>query len=107
MRVESRSTIVKFFDPERVCKIGKKSAKMKHAFALTCHKMQGSESPVVIVPVHNQISYIMNNPWIYTAITRGKSVVFTVGDWSVVQKAIAKPGDTRKTFLEQKLKGEA
>ena len=96
---------VTFFDPSREVLISRQANDLRHAFAVTCHKMQGSESPVVIIPVHQSTSFIVNNPWIYTAITRGQTAVFTVGQWAVVERAIGRRGDSRKTFLQEKLGG--
>jgi exodeoxyribonuclease V alpha subunit len=101
--IDDKKIHVTFFDPARDVLVPRKGNDLRHAFAVTCHKMQGSEAPVIIIPIHKSTSFIVNNPWIYTAITRGKAVVFTVGQWGVVERAIGKRGDSRKTFLQEKM----
>jgi exodeoxyribonuclease V alpha subunit len=70
------------------------------AYAQTIHKSQGSEFPVVIMPVLRQHSFMLNRNLIYTAITRGKVRVVLVGQESAVKKAILTEDTTqRKTHL--------
>lgn len=54
------------------------------AYAITIHKSQGSEFPVVVVPLVNGPPQIINKNLLYTAITRAKSVVVLVGSKSVL-----------------------
>ena len=49
------------------------------AYAITIHKSQGSEFPVVVIPVHYAPEILANRNLIYTAITRAKSLVVLVG----------------------------
>lgn len=49
------------------------------AYALTIHKMQGSEQPVVILPVHESLLYGLSKNSIYTAITRARKMVILIG----------------------------
>lgn len=51
------------------------------AYALTCHKMQGSQSPVVILPFGSQGSpHFINRNMINTMVTRSQGYVCCVGD---------------------------
>lgn len=50
------------------------------AYATTIHKSQGSEYPVVIIPVMMQHYVMLKRNLIYTGITRGKKLVILVGD---------------------------
>lgn len=49
------------------------------AYAITIHKSQGSEYPVVIMPVHNGPPMLMTRNLLYTAVTRAKQLVVLVG----------------------------
>ena len=49
------------------------------AFAISVHKSQGSEYPVVIIPIVTQHYILLQRNLIYTAVTRGKSLVVIVG----------------------------
>lgn len=65
------------------------------AYALTIHKSQGSEYSIVIVPVLKEHTFMLTRNLIYTAITRGKSKVFLVGNRWALERAIKKE-DTSK-----------
>ena len=49
------------------------------AYAITIHKSQGSEYPVVIIPIHNGPPMLMTRNLLYTAVTRAKQLVVLVG----------------------------
>ena len=65
------------------------------AYALTVHKSQGGEYPVVIIPVLKEHSFMLTRNLIYTAITRGRSKVFLIGNKWALERAIKKT-DTSK-----------
>ena len=50
------------------------------AYAISIHKSQGSEYPVVIVPLLKAHFMMLQRNLLYTALTRGKKKVFIVGD---------------------------
>lgn len=50
------------------------------AYAITIHKSQGSEFPVVIIPLYMGPPMLMNRNLIYTAVTRARELVVLVGD---------------------------
>ena len=49
------------------------------AYAVSVHKSQGSEYPVVVFPVLTQHYILLQRNLIYTAVTRGKNLVVMVG----------------------------
>jgi hypothetical protein len=53
-------------------------ATLMTAYVVTCHKMQGGESPLVIIILHQSHKAMLNREWLYTAVTRAsaKCVVF-------------------------------
>ncbi|MDA3918446.1 MAG: ATP-dependent RecD-like DNA helicase [Deltaproteobacteria bacterium] len=59
-----------------------------HAYAVSIHKSQGSEYPVVIIPVVVQHYILLQRNLIYTAITRGKKLVVLVGTKKALAMAI-------------------
>lgn len=59
------------------------------AFAVTCHKCQGSSAPRVIVPVYP--SRVLDPSWLYTAVTRAERQVVLIGDRAVLQEALNRP----------------
>lgn len=55
------------------------------AYAISVHKSQGSEYPVVVIPVVSQHYILLQRNLIYTAVTRGKQMVVMIG----TKKALA------------------
>ena len=52
---------------------------IEHANAITVHKSQGSECPVVIIPWVKAFYVMLKRNILYTAVTRAKSKVYLVG----------------------------
>jgi exodeoxyribonuclease V alpha subunit len=65
------------------------------AYAISVHKSQGSEYPVVIIPIVTQHYILLQRNLIYTAVTRGKNLVVIVGS----KKAMAIAINNNKTLL--------
>ncbi len=74
------------------------------AYATTIHKSQGSEYPIVVIPLAMQHYTLLQRNLVYTGVTRGKRLVIIVGDPKALAKAIAnhQAGD-RLTGLTQRL----
>ena len=49
------------------------------AYAISVHKSQGSEFPVVVMPVHTQHFIMLQRNLLYTGVTRGKELVVLAG----------------------------
>ncbi len=64
------------------------------AYAISVHKSQGSEYPVVIIPIVTQHYVLLQRNLIYTAVTRGKNLVVIVGS----KKAMAMGINNNKTL---------
>ncbi len=58
------------------------------AYAITIHKSQGSEYPVVIIPIHSGPYMLMSRNLLYTAVTRAKQLVVIVGLQETMKKMI-------------------
>ena len=61
---------------------------LEHAFAITVHKSQGSEYPVIIIPVSWFPPVLATRSLIYTALTRGRSRVIAVGNPDYVNQMV-------------------
>ena len=53
---------------------------LDHSFCTTIHKSQGSEFPVVVIPITWAPQMLLSRNLIYTAVTRAKKLVVLVGD---------------------------
>ncbi len=58
------------------------------AYACSIHKSQGSEYPAVVIPVHTQHYAMLQRNLLYTAITRGRSLVVLLGSRRAVAIAV-------------------
>ena len=59
-----------------------------HAYCISTHRSQGSEYPVVVMPVLTQHYMMLQRNLIYTAITRAKKMVVLVGDRRAIGMAV-------------------
>ena len=57
-------------------------------FAISVHKSQGSEFPVVVIPLAMQQYLLLQRNLIYTGITRGKKLVVVIGQSRALQAAV-------------------
>ncbi|MBF0345813.1 MAG: ATP-dependent RecD-like DNA helicase [Nitrospirae bacterium] len=74
------------------------------AYAISVHKSQGSEYPVVVMPIHTQQFIMLQRNLLYTGITRGRRLVILVGTKKALAIAV-KNNKTQKryTYLKNRL----
>jgi exodeoxyribonuclease V alpha subunit len=58
------------------------------AYAITVHKSQGSEYPVVIIPSYACAPMLLTRNLLYTAVTRAKKMVILVGRSDIPKKMV-------------------
>ena len=74
------------------------------AYACSIHKSQGNEYPAVVIVLHTQHYIMLQRNLLYTAITRGKSLVAVVGNTKAVAIATASlTKGQRYTMLTERL----
>ena len=73
--------------------------KIRLAYAMSIHKSQGSEFPVVFLPITSASKRMLERNLIYTAITRAKSKLILLGELQAFDYATKHIGTTRKTYL--------
>ena len=75
------------------------------AYAITVHKSQGSEFPVVIMPLSSFAPMLMCRNLFYTAVTRAKKMVVLVGNVQAAEKMVANISERKRyTGLLEKLR---
>ena len=80
---------------------------LEHAYAITVHKSQGSEYPIVIVPMYAAPPMLLTRNLLYTAVTRAQNMVIFVGREDIVAKMVANNRQSmRYTGLTQRLRTE-
>jgi exodeoxyribonuclease V alpha subunit len=58
------------------------------AYCISIHKSQGSEYPIVILPMCNENKIMLQKKLIYTAVTRAKSSIVLIGELSAFEYGI-------------------
>ena len=66
------------------------------AYAITIHKSQGSEYPVVIIPLLMQHYVMLRRNLIYTGVTRGKKLVIILGEAKALALALKDKMSTKR-----------
>lgn len=75
-----------------------------HAFAVSIHKAQGSEYPIVIMPIFKDYYHMLSKQLIYTGITRAKSSLIILGESEYFEIGIKDSRDiVRNTSLLTKI----
>ena len=74
------------------------------AYATSIHKSQGSEYPIVIIPIAMQHYMLLQRNLLYTAVTRGKKLVILLGEAKAIAMAIHNiTQNNRLTKLAQRI----
>ncbi|GHT98987.1 hypothetical protein FACS1894126_4940 [Alphaproteobacteria bacterium] len=75
------------------------------AYAVSIHKSQGSEYPVVVIPLVMSHYMMLQRNLIYTGITRGKKLVVIVGSKKAMFISVNNDKTMkRNTWLKERLK---
>ena len=77
------------------------------AYAISTHRAQGSEFPVVVMPLTTQHYVMLQRNLLYTAFTRAKEMIVVVGTQKALNLAVENDAVAlRHTTLMQRLRGE-
>lgn len=75
-----------------------------HAYATTIHKSQGSEYPIVVIPVLMNHYVMLQRNLIYTGITRAKQILVLIGTKKALSYAVRNVTvEKRNTLLKERL----
>ena len=95
------------FDGNLVIYQKKDLKNIRHAYAITIHKSQGSEFDHVIMPITYHYGSMLYNKILYTGVSRAKKSLILIGDASSFYKGVLNDyGTMRKTTLKEKLVSE-
>ena len=101
-KLKKNEIIVEYDDNNKVTYTPDKFINIRHGYAISVHKAQGSEFPMVIMPIVNTFNRMMYNKLIYTAVTRAKKSLILVGDRnSFVYGVRNNYVDMRRTTLKE------
>lgn len=77
---------------------------VEHAYAITVHKSQGSEYPIVVMPACSAAHMLHTRNLFYTAITRAQNMVVLVGREDIISEMVQNNRQAlRYTGLERRL----
>ncbi|MCT1926904.1 SF1B family DNA helicase RecD2 [Staphylococcus pasteuri] len=77
---------------------------LTHAYCTSIHKSQGSEFPIVIMPIVKQYFRMLQRPILYTGLTRAKQSLVLLGDSQAFDIGLNTNGQKRLTQLFTLLK---
>ncbi|OON95695.1 MAG: AAA family ATPase [Epulopiscium sp. Nele67-Bin005] len=101
---EKEKVVVTFEDRKTVHYEFSNLDELELAYAITIHKSQGSEYPIVIIPLHSGPPMLLSRNLLYTAVTRAKQMVVIVGLQETVCKMVDNNREIQRySSLEQHL----
>lgn len=78
---KDKKNIYVLFDDTKIVSYGYDELdEIEHSFCTTIHKSQGSEFPVIVIPITWAPPMLLSRNLLYTAVTRAKKLVVLVGD---------------------------
>ncbi|HEX6665382.1 MAG TPA: AAA family ATPase [Solirubrobacterales bacterium] len=81
------------------------TATLRLAYAISVHKAQGCEVPVVVGVCHRSHARMLTRPLLYTAITRARSSCVLIGDPAALEMAVRRDdSSTRHSALAERLR---
>lgn len=69
---------------------------LRMGYAISVHKAQGCEVPVIVCVCHRSHSRMLTRPLIYTAITRARRMCVLVGERAALSMAVRRDQDGRR-----------
>lgn len=93
------------FDGRKIQLSGAQLKDIRLAYAITIHKSQGTEHGHVIIPMSRSHQFMFSPNLLYTAVTRGKTRVYLIGDKQVVYRTVSgNERDFRCTGLTEEIR---
>ena len=84
------------------------TATLRLAYAISVHKAQGCEVPVVVAVCHRSHARMLSRPLLYTAITRAREDCVLIGDPAALEMAVRRDDSgTRHSALAERLREPA
>ena len=100
----SGKLLVNFGDEENVEYVREELEQLRHSYATTIHKSQGSEYQTVIMVLTNKHNLMLARNLLYTGLTRAKKKAIIIGDAGALKYAIENVSNrSRNSGLKQKL----
>ncbi|WP_020008511.1 SF1B family DNA helicase RecD2 [Salinicoccus albus] len=96
-----KDTITVDFDGIHIAYERKELIELSHAYCTSIHKAQGSEYPIVIMPVVKSYRHMLMKNIVYTGISRARESLIICGDDTAFYDALKREGIQRNTSLTE------
>ena len=107
VNLEDRELVIRFDDRE-IAYDATELDEVVLAYATTIHKSQGSEYPIVVMPVLMTHFVMLQRNLVYTGVTRAKKILVIVGTKKALAMAVRNVTvNKRNTMLAERLHGNA
>lgn len=104
---EKQDMVIVSFDGVEATYTKQDLNQITHAYCCSVHKSQGSEFPIVILPVVKSYYRMLRRNLLYTAITRSKQFLILCGDEEALKMGVQRLDDqSRRSNLRLKLQDE-
>ena len=101
---EKQDIVIVSFDGNEVTYKKQDLGQITHAYCCSIHKSQGSEFPIVVLPVVKSYYRMLRRNLLYTAVTRSKRFLILCGEEEALQIGVKRTDDTmRQTTLKTRL----
>lgn len=97
----NKDVVIVDYDGSEVTYTKSDLMEVTHAYCCSIHKSQGSEFPIVIMPVVNQYFRMLQKNILYTGLTRAKQSLIFCGDVKAFNEGIKRIGNARFTSFYQ------
>lgn len=102
--ISKLNRVVASFDDTIVEYSGEQIYHITHAYCTSIHKAQGSEYPIVIMPIVNDYRHMLQRRLLYTGVTRAKKSLVLIGHVEALQRCVTtKDHQLRKSTLRQRI----
>ncbi|TRW83033.1 ATP-dependent RecD-like DNA helicase [Staphylococcus agnetis] len=103
--VLNKDVVIVDYEGNEITYLKSDLTELTHAYCTSIHKAQGSEFPIVIMPIVKQYFRMLQKPILYTGLTRAKQSLVFLGDSDAFNIGLKTEGQVRLTrqqsFLEQ------
>lgn len=96
---KQRIAVIDYMDIGEVIVSGEDLTAVQLGYAITCHKLQGSETKYAIVGLDFSAYSLLTKEWVYTAMTRAKEHCWMIAQSSALRYAVAQNGVSKKQTL--------
>ncbi|MFQ3843604.1 ATP-dependent RecD-like DNA helicase [Staphylococcus pseudoxylosus] len=95
----NKDVLVVDFEGNEITFVRQDLMELTHAYCTSIHKSQGSEFPIVIMPMVKQYFRMLQKPILYTGLTRAKQSLVFLGDPQAFDIGLKTHGQVRMTQL--------